>query len=193
MTQRACGLYIGPKGNIILEPARPELPELSIEFPFLARVRMSGHYCSPPSVQARSTGHDLVERAESLALANFREPLNIEGICRELTVSERTLRKHFQARRGLSPLKSLRNLRLARARNSLLSTRNRFATVTEIAHSFGFSELGRFSVEYRQMFGESPSETLRQTFCKRGFPARTLNNWPARQRIRAAATRVSAS
>ena len=32
--------------------------------------------------------------------------------------------------------------------------------VTEIATCFGFAELGRFSVEYRKAFGESPSQTL---------------------------------
>jgi AraC-like DNA-binding protein len=33
-------------------------------------------------------------------------------------------------------------------------------TVKEIATGFGFLELGRFSVEYRKVFGESPSQTL---------------------------------
>jgi AraC-like DNA-binding protein len=36
-------------------------------------------------------------------------------------------------------------------------------TVTEIATGFGFLELGRFSVEYRKAFGESPSQTLHGT------------------------------
>jgi AraC-like DNA-binding protein len=36
------------------------------------------------------------------------------------------------------------------------------ATVTEIATTHGFWELGRFSVEYRGLFGESPSTSLRR-------------------------------
>jgi AraC-like DNA-binding protein len=38
----------------------------------------------------------------------------------------------------------------------------KLVTVTEIATGFGFVELGRFSVEYRKIFGESPSQTLHQ-------------------------------
>ena len=41
------------------------------------------------------------------------------------------------------------------------------ATVTGVALRCGFVELGRFSVQYRQRFGERPSETL----CRvRGLP-----------------------
>jgi transcriptional regulator GlxA family with amidase domain len=51
-------------------------------------------------------------------------------------------------------------LRLSRARGALLSADASLTTVTAIATGFGFLELGRFSVEYRQIFGESPSRTL---------------------------------
>ena len=104
--------------------------------------------------------HELVELAEGLALANFQTPLDIQTLCRALAVSERTLRKAFQKIRGLPPCRRLRMLRLSGARLVLLSAHDRCMTVTEIATSFGFVELGRFSVEYRKTFGESPSETL---------------------------------
>jgi AraC-like DNA-binding protein len=110
---------------------------------------------------------DLVEQAETLALIDD-EPRHISALCRALGVSERTLRKAFHRIHGLPPCRHLRMLRLSRARRALLSADGRLTTVTAIATHFGFLELGRFSVEYRKAFGESPSRTLnRQCSTKR--------------------------
>jgi AraC-like DNA-binding protein len=103
---------------------------------------------------------DLVEQAEKLALAELDEPLHISALCRALSVSERTLRKAFHETGGLAPCRHLRLLRLSQARCALLAADCKRVTVTEIATGFGFLELGRFSVEYRRVFGESPSQTL---------------------------------
>lgn len=46
------------------------------------------------------------------------------------------------------------------ARYALLKADRHHESVTGIALKNGFTELGRFAVRYRQMFGESPSETL---------------------------------
>ncbi|WP_431025429.1 helix-turn-helix domain-containing protein [Halomonas sp. H5] len=42
-----------------------------------------------------------------------------------------------------------------------LLTKEGTASITEIAMGWGFTHMGRFSLAYRQAFGESPSETRR--------------------------------
>jgi transcriptional regulator GlxA family with amidase domain len=114
----------------------------------------------PRSPRQGRACRDLVEEAENLALAEVDEPLHISALCVALAVSERTLRKAFHKAHGLPPCRHLRMLRLSQARGALLSADCGLVTVTEIATCFGFVELGRFSVEYRKAFGESPSQTL---------------------------------
>jgi AraC-like DNA-binding protein len=109
--------------------------------------------------QASDARSYLVQRAEKLALA-YDGNLQVSALSRALGVSERTLRKLFNEILGRPPSRHLRMLRLSEVRRALLAARGQPVTVTEIATDFGFAELGRFSVEYRKVFGESPSETL---------------------------------
>lgn len=113
-----------------------------------------------PLARRDRTSRELVDEAEQLTLSDVNEPLHISALCLALSVSERTLRKAFHAIHGLTPCRHLRILRLSRARRALLNANCELTTVTEIATNFGFVELGRFSVEYRELFGESPSKTL---------------------------------
>ena len=118
----------------------------------------------------RRQANRLVQQVEALALASVDEPLHVSALCHVIGVSERTLRKAFHRVYGVPPCRHLRMLRLSNARRALLSADGTIAKVTEIAMSFGFAELGRFSVEYKKAFGESPSQTLYRTLHTRSLP-----------------------
>ena len=102
----------------------------------------------------------LVQRAEDWFADNSRRVPRIQELSDDLNVSPRQLYRAFQAEVGMSPAKYLRRYRLTRARLDLLAADPTETTVTSVAFSLGFWELGRFSVEYRRLFGESPSQTL---------------------------------
>ena len=75
---------------------------------------------------------------------------------------------------GLSGAKYMRIRRLNLVRASLKNSGLREASVARIARHYGFTELGRFAVEYRTVFGERPSVTLRRAQSQGGgFPAVT--------------------
>src|SRR5215471_10390727 len=99
-----------------------------------------------------------VKRAIGYIHAHFDEPLTISSIATTVGVAGRTLFMHFRVAHGISPMGYVRNLRFEKARQELLSGRGD-KSVTEVATRCGFSHLGRFAVEYRLRFGESPSQT----------------------------------
>jgi transcriptional regulator GlxA family with amidase domain len=102
-----------------------------------------------------------VKRAIDFIHANLDMPITIKDIIDVTGVPGRTLFKHFRDYQGISPMQYLRNARFDRVRRALLAAETH-ASVTMIAMEAGFMHLGRFAVEYRQRFGESPSETLRR-------------------------------
>jgi AraC-like DNA-binding protein len=81
-------------------------------------------------------------------------------LCNRIGVSGRTLRLCCQEHLGMGPKRFLLLRRMHLARRALRQA-TADATVTDIATELGFWELGRFAVEYKALFGEAPSETLR--------------------------------
>ena len=63
----------------------------------------------------------------------------------------------------MPPLQFLKIRRLEAARRELRSARPDETNVTEVATTYGFYHLGRFSRWYQERFGELPSDTLRQS------------------------------
>lgn len=103
----------------------------------------------------------LVRRATELADANAG-PLRMARLCAMLHVSPSTLTKAFKSVTGVNPHTFFMRRRLNQARSILLRADSEGEKVTSVASGLGFTELGRFAVRYRQMFGESPSQTLRR-------------------------------
>jgi len=87
-------------------------------------------------------------------------PISMTDLVQHCGVAERTLNKHFRTFLNVSPMRYLRRLRLAGAREALLAGEPGIS-VTEVARRFEFNHFGRFADQYRRCFGESPSATLR--------------------------------
>ena len=103
----------------------------------------------------------LVQRTEEWLTDNPWQSHGIRQLSQHIGVSPRQLYRSFHAAVGMSPAKYLKRYRMAQARLDLLEADPAETTVTAVAVSWGFWELGRFAVEYRRLFGECPSRTLR--------------------------------
>jgi len=119
-------------------------------------------------ITAPSHASALVRQAEELAAELVTKAdgrlLCVGDLCVACDVPRRTLNHAFQQVLGMGPVTYLRRLRLNQVRRSLEYSRANgdAKSVTEIALDHGFWHLGRFSSQYRELFGESPRERARR-------------------------------
>ena len=131
---------------------------------FEALVR--GALCGNAATTHRLPRHLISRRQIVQAVKNYIDQHNGEYISvAELSavagISERTLRAAFQDYFGFGPVRYLKLRVLNLAHKELQNADSSLTTVTQVATQFGIWELGRFALDYRLLFGELPSETLR--------------------------------
>jgi AraC-like DNA-binding protein len=102
----------------------------------------------------------IMKRLHALEEANRGHPLYLSEVCAALNVSQRTLHHVCQELLGIGPKRYLCLRRLHLVHRELRRALPGQRTVTDIAMKYGFWELGRFAVVYREVFGQSPSATL---------------------------------
>lgn len=98
-----------------------------------------------------------LRRALAFIHENLAEPIRLADIAQQSEMNVRTLQKGFQRSLGMTPMQALHNARLDAAHYQLTALQNK-PSVTEVAYSNGFSHLGRFSRDYKERFGRSPSQ-----------------------------------
>jgi AraC-like DNA-binding protein len=105
---------------------------------------------------------DIMARFEEALAVRSETHLNLSELCATIGVPERTLRLCCSEFLGVSPGRYHLLRRLNKARSALRRANPGTASVSEIARDHQFTELGRFAVAYRAIFGETPSSTLRR-------------------------------
>ncbi len=94
---------------------------------------------------------------------NADMPLSPAELAKVGCMSVRSLHATFQQTFGESPMAYLRRIRLDHVRAELLSGRDSEVRVTEVAMRWGFFHPSRFAQQYKERYGELPSETVRRS------------------------------
>jgi AraC-like DNA-binding protein len=92
--------------------------------------------------------------------SNAHRAITVDDLARTLNISTRSIYAAFRRYLNQSPMDYLKDIRLGRAREQLISADDN-TQVTSVAMDWGFTHLGNFSHDYRAKFGELPSQTLR--------------------------------
>lgn len=103
----------------------------------------------------------IVDRACEIMMSEPSETLSMLELCRQVGASRRKLSYCFQDVLGTSPAKYLRASRLNGVRRDLKAARDASVSVQDVATRWGFDHLSQFSQDYKHLFGELPSATLR--------------------------------
>ena len=138
---------------------------MELKHAFLRRLAACLRTGRPASSAGNSTvtaRTDAVWRVEQHLLDDLTIPHTVDELCRYAGTSRRTLEYAFKDYFGTSPKQFIKALRLNAARNDLLYDQYGSGKITEIASGWGFTHMGQFSSDYRRMFGERPSKTLRR-------------------------------
>ena len=105
--------------------------------------------------------YSLVKKAEEISKSYRDKPLTLQKLCEELQTSRTALSSGFEEVFGISPMAYIKIQRLNGVRRALMNTDTNIKTVMYVAQEWGFWNAAHFAKDYKEMFGELPSKTLR--------------------------------
>ena len=181
MTEALCPTFVRPEGMAVIEGNVAQLHALrkavlsvladpdvethhgQVSNLLAATIAWMGNSSSHPEPEGLFVNRARMrtaKQAQEFIEEHYRGAVHIEDLCRVTGVGVRTLQCCFREYFKLTITHYLKNLRLDSARRELNAAHPSQDSVTRIALQHGCTHLGRFSVQFREQFGESPSDTL---------------------------------
>jgi len=90
-------------------------------------------------------------------------PLTISELCQITGVGRRTLQYCFEHGFGISPIQYIRDCRLNEIRRILLNNEDKDIIISDVALDYGFYHIATFNSQYKHLFGETPSQTMKRS------------------------------
>ena len=127
-----------------------------------ALLRLVTNAAQPAAAPSYAHRRKVVEQVKRYLAEHPDAPLSIPELCERVHVSRRTLQYSFESILGISPLQFLRSARLNQVRRAL-SEPQQNSPIASIAAERGFWHPGQFARDYKALFGENPSETVKRS------------------------------
>lgn len=105
----------------------------------------------------------ILREIDDLLRIKATEPVYVTDLCSAAGISQPTLYRIFFDVLDMNPKRYLQLRRLHLVREKLLDDASPARTVSSVAFDCGFWQLGRFGQAYRELFGETPSQTLKRS------------------------------
>lgn len=99
------------------------------------------------------TRHDKLLQAAAYLEDRIEEELDLDGVAAHLNLSRRQIERLFNRYLGVTPVRYMNDLRLARGRALLAETDMK---VTDVAVACGYASTSHFSKSFRKKYGLSP-------------------------------------
>ena len=113
---------------------------------------------SPPRIRHgnNQSNHVIIQLSLEYIQNNLANKITMEDLTKITGYSERSLQLVFKKEFNQSPFQYIEEQRLLKAK-ALIEKHKRSKKISAIAQDVGFFHLGRFSVNFKQRFGISPS------------------------------------
>lgn len=142
--------------RLLILQEKPE--QLPLRAPMMLRelhylLLLSPHGPMLRQLSTPGTRNNQVVQAIGWIRENYKTPMRVETLARQVNMSAANLHRHFKLLTGLSPLQYQKQLRLHEARRLMLMENERASCA---ALSVGYESVTQFTREYKRIFGEPP-------------------------------------